>query len=116
MIVESARQHQTITYGDIMRRCHIPRGQPIRNGKAIGDVVGNLSEWTWETWGIYISAIVVHANTGYPGGGFFGLRDIPSKFFREEAGWQDARLGSAERSFVHKCQLAVFTWAKRRKV
>ena len=46
-------------------------GQPVRNGKAIGDVVGLISEWTWERWGVYLSAIVVHKNTSYPGGWIF---------------------------------------------
>jgi hypothetical protein len=98
-----------------MRKCHVPRGQPVRNGKAIGDVVGVISEWTWERWGVYLSAIVVHKNTSYPGGGFFGLPGIPAKLARDEAGWTDQRLTADEKIFFRNCQRAVFAWAKRRK-
>src|SRR5258707_3928306 len=111
MIIEAAKQKQTITYGEIMRECRIPRGQPVRNGKAIGAVVGLISEWTWGNWRIYLSAIVVHQNTGYPGGGFFGLPGIPSRFARDDAGWSDQRLTGDERSFLSKRQQEVFRWA-----
>jgi hypothetical protein len=116
LIVESAKRGRTITYGEIMRKCRIPRGQPTHNGKAIGDVVGRISEWTWETSGIYLSAIVVHKDTGYPGGGFFGLSGIPAKFARDEAGWGDRRLTPGEKSFLSKRQQEVLTWAKRRRI
>lgn len=116
LIVESAKKGQTITYGEIMRKCRIPRGQPTHNGKAIGDVVGRIREWTWENRGIYLSAIVVHKDTGYPGGGFFGLSGIPSKFARDEAGWSDRKLTTAEKSFLSKRQQEAFAWAKGRKV
>ena len=116
LIVESAKKGRTITYGEIMRKCGIPRGQPTHNGKAIGDVVGRISEWTRENWGIYLSAIVVHKDTGYPGGGFFGLSGIPAEFARDEAGWDDRRLTADERSFLSKRQQEVLTWAKRRRI
>lgn len=99
-----------------MRECHIPRGQPAHNGKAIGDVVGRISEWSRENWRIYLSAIVVHKNTGYPGGGFFGLPGIPAKFARDEAGWTDQRLTADEKAFLCKRQQEVFAWARRRKI
>lgn len=78
----------------------MPRGQPIRNGKAIGEVVGQISEWTWEEWRIYLSAIVVLKNTGFPGGGFFGLSEIPPEFARDEADWINAKLTQNEKVFV----------------
>jgi hypothetical protein len=115
LIWESAKRGRTITYGEIMRKCHVPRGQPVRNGKAIGDVVGLISEWTRERWGVYLSAIVVHKNTSYPGGGFFGLPEIPAKLARDEAGWTDQRLTADEKLFLRNCQREVFAWAKRRK-
>jgi hypothetical protein len=99
-----------------MRECGVPRGQPVRNGKAVGDVVGQISEWTWEKWGVYLSAIVVHKKTGYPGGGFFGLTGIPSAFARDEVGWADQRLTADEKIFLRKCQQEAFAWAKRRKL
>jgi hypothetical protein len=65
--------------------------------------------------GVYLSAIVVHKNTSYPGGGFFGLPGIPAKFARDEAGWTDQRLTADEKVFIRNSQRNVFTWAKRRK-
>lgn len=115
LIWESARRGRAITYGEIMRVCHVPRGQLIHNGKAVGDVVGEISEWTWDTWGIYLSAIVVRKNTAYPGGGFFGLKGIPTTFARGEEGWSDRRLTADEKGFLRKRQQEVFAWAKRRK-
>lgn len=116
LIVKAAKQGRIITYGEIMRKCRIPRGQPTHNGKAIGDVVGRISEWTWENWGVYLSAIVVHKNTGYPGGGFFGLPGIPGEFARDEAGWADQRLTADEKAFLGKRQQEAFAWAKRRTI
>jgi hypothetical protein len=115
LVWESARLGRPITYGEIMRKCHVPRGQPVRNGKAIGDVVGLISEWTWERWGVYLSAIVVHKNSAYPGGGFFGLPGIPAKLARDEAGWADQRLTADEKIFLRSSQREVFAWAKRRE-
>lgn len=116
LIWKSAKRGLTITYGEIMRECGVPRGQPVRNGKAVGDVVGQISEWTREEWGIYLSAIVVRKNTGYPGGGFFGLRGIPKAFARDEAGWADQRLTADEKIFLRKRRQEAFGWAKRRKL
>ena len=98
-----------------MRECHVPRGQPVHNGKAIGDVVGLISEWTREKWGIYLSAIVVHKNAPYPGGGFFGLPAIPARFARSEVDWADQTLTEEEKSFIRDRQQEVFAWATRRK-
>jgi hypothetical protein len=116
LIWESAKREHPITYGEIMRECHIPRGQPVRNGKAIGDVVGKISEWTSDEWRVYLSAIVVHKNTSYPGGGFFGLKRIPSRLVREEAKWADQRLNADEKTFVRNCQQKVFALAKTKKL
>ncbi|HEX4133630.1 MAG TPA: hypothetical protein VHY84_03335 [Bryobacteraceae bacterium] len=75
--------------------------------------MGLISEWTWQEWGIYLSAIVVHKNTSYPGGGFFGLPGIPRKFARDEPGWADQTLTADEKVFLEKCRHKVFAWAER---
>jgi hypothetical protein len=87
----------------------------VRNGKAGGEVVGEIRRVDLGNWGIYLSAIVVHKNTSYPGGGFFGLMGIPVKFARDEAGWSDRRLTPDEKVFLGKRQQETFAWAKRRK-
>jgi hypothetical protein len=115
LMLKSASRGRTLTYGEIMRKCRIPRGQPVRNGKAIGDVVGLISEWTRKEWGIYLSAIEVHKNTSYPGGGFFGLPGIPARFARDEAAWADQGLTLDEKAFLKRRREDVFAWAKRWK-
>jgi len=99
-----------------MRACGIPRGQAEHNGKAIGDIVGEISEWTFKHWHVYLSAIVVHKVTGYPGGGFFGLTEIPNKFRRASARWTEKLLTADEKAFIDGCQQQVFEWASRSDV
>jgi hypothetical protein len=116
ILLRAAQRGRTVMYGSIMRACGIPRGQITHNGKAIGDVVGAISEWTWESWGVYLSSIVVDKNTGFPGGGFFGLTGIPSKLKRNPAQWAENKLSDEEKAFIKKCQIDVFMWARERQL
>jgi hypothetical protein len=112
LLIRAAQKERTVGYGPIMRACGIPRGQAVDNGKAIGNIVGVISEWTFERWGVYLSSIVVHKDTGYPGGGFFGLPGMPSRFRRDSSRWTDQALSADEKAFIDKRQEDVFKWAK----
>lgn len=69
----------TITYGEIMKEFHIPRGNR-KQGIGIGWILGQISENEDSQNRPLISAIVVRRGSenkicrkGYPGKGFFGI-------------------------------------------
>ena len=117
VLVHAAKRGQTVQYLSIMRACGIPRGQPPKSAeKAIGYIVGAISEWTSSKWSVFLSSIVVEKSTGYPGGGFFGSSHLPKDLRRPSSRWMDNTLSEKEKTHVHKCQADVFEWARTCKL
>jgi len=104
LLVLHAQNERTVNYGPIMRACGIPRGRAE-------SIVGSISKWTFRQWGVYLSSIVVHEDTGYPGDGFFELPGMPLRFRRESDRWADQALSAQAKAFVDECQKEVFAWA-----
>ena len=70
VLIECARQQQTITYEDLCQAIHYPAL------RAVGKELGKLSEFTHDKYGIFISVLVVTKETQNtsnptPGSGFY---------------------------------------------
>jgi len=98
-LINVARGRHTITYGELMKEFHI-------NRRWIGGIVGRISEDEHKKGRPRLSAIVVRARSetnvcplGTPGGGFFGIPDLPAFIKREESEFTN-KLSIQEQQFI----------------
>lgn len=77
LLVDAAKKEALITYGEVGRRIGLYVGSEYFQLK-IGYVVGACSDYEAVKGRPLISAIVVNADTNYPGQGFWGLPRIPA--------------------------------------
>ena len=117
-LIEVARRGQTITYGELMKEFGIPRGHP-KPGVGIGPEVGKISRHEHAQGRPTLSAIVVLASSktrtcpqGHPGGGYFGLPDIPTHLWRPGTEHQNPKLTSDEQRFMVQEQEEVWNYWK----
>jgi hypothetical protein len=111
-LIQVAKDGMTITYGQLMKEFHIPRGHPTP-GVGIGYVVGTISEYEDSKGRPLLSAIVVRSGSasricpkGSTGGGFFGIPTptIPSELKRTESRISDPVLSDSELRFLRSEQ------------
>ena len=105
-LIEAAKAGRTITYAELMREFHIPRGHPTP-GIGIGHVVGKISEHERDNGRPLLSAIVVRAHSqtrrcpqGHPGGGFFGIQNLPPEIKRPLEELANPKLSDREQQFI----------------
>lgn len=97
ILIEVAKQRKKrgkITYKDLMDRLG------WHGRRYIGHIVGRISEIEYENRRPKLSAVVVRADTGMVGGGFFGLPGTPENVRRltpEE--WQNPKLSEADQKY-----------------
>lgn len=121
-LIEIARAGKKITYGVLMKKFRIPRGNP-KPGIGIGSVVGEMSEFEDRNSRPLISAIVVRSNSasktcppqGHPGGGFFGIPSlaIPARLKRDASRQADPNLSQEDLEFVREMQESVWRFWQR---
>lgn len=86
-----ARERRLITYTDLEKE--VP-GAPSHRSPELYAALGDISEKAYRRDGIFLTALVVGANTGIPGEGFFtkmafptlGVESVPDwvSFWKEE--------------------------------
>ena len=120
-LIEIARAGKTITYGYLMKKFRIPRGNP-KPGIGIGSVVGEISEFEDRHNRPLISAIVVLSNSaskkcpqGQPGAGFFGIPSstIPAGLKRSASRQADPKLSQEDLEFVRETQEKIWRFWKQ---
>ena len=122
-LIEIARAGKTITYSQLMKKFHIPRGHP-KPGIGIGSVVGKISGFEDKNNRPLISAIVVRSNSaskicpqGHPGGGFFGIPSsaIPAQLRRGASRQGDPNLSKEDLEFVRDMQEKIWRFWKQNR-
>jgi hypothetical protein len=93
MLVDAARSRSTITYGEVARRAL--RGRVSARSGAVTALLGEVDSAYDERLGIMLASLVVRADTGMPGEGYFSFAahdlgrrealDDPAAFWRTEA-------------------------------
>lgn len=68
VLIDASIKGEILTYGEVAVRL----GQPGAV-RCLSAVLGNISEYTYDEAGIFLSAIVVNKDTMVPGPGFIGL-------------------------------------------
>jgi hypothetical protein len=71
LLAQAAAARSTVTYGEVARRVFDGRVTP-RSG-ALLTLLGEVDSATYEERGIMLAALVVRADTGMPGEGFFAF-------------------------------------------
>jgi len=91
LLVDAAAGRTTVTYGEAARRAFDGRFS-ARSG-ALMDLLGDVDTQVMDERGVMIATLVVRADTGRPGEGYFAFaadamgRDVSDRerFWREEA-------------------------------
>ncbi len=88
-LAEVAREHRTISYGELVRR--VSSGRLSARSAALTRLLGEVCEIEDHMRGTMLGSVVVRADTGEPGAGYFRHaaelgRDVkdPHAFWREE--------------------------------
>ena len=69
LLAEVASQRSTVTYGEVARRAL--SGRVSARSSALMDLLGEVDSETDKKRGIMIASLVVRADTGMPGEGYF---------------------------------------------
>jgi hypothetical protein len=114
-LIEIARSHCVITYGDLAQEFNIPchpigriRGREIFD---IGNTVGDISIYEHSKGRPYLSAIVVNQETGEVSGGFFGLPGIPPELKRDWGEHTTYPLSDADRTYARQKREEVWAFS-----
>ena len=99
----AASDHRTVTYGELMKICRLPRG-PL-----FSRVLGRVDTLERTEGAPGFAAIVVRKDTRFPGGGYFCDDDLPPSLRRPAKRSTDPRLTSAERRHVRSRQEAIWS-------
>ena len=104
LLLSSARERGTVTYGQLMKRFKVSRG------KALSRLIGAVDRAEYESGAPGFAAIIVRKDTGYPGGGYFRGDDLPPSLRRPGGRSADPRLSAAEKGHVRRQQEAIWSY------
>jgi len=91
LLAETAAARSTVTYGEVARRAL--DGRVSARSSALMDLLGEVDARTEAERGVMIASLVVRADTGMPGEGYFHFaaeelgrqaRENPEAFWRRE--------------------------------
>ena len=90
MLVEAASRRGTVTYGEVARRAF--GGRVSARSSALMDLLGEVDSVADAERGVMIASLVVRADTGMPGDGYFNFAaeelgrpiEDPGAFWRAE--------------------------------
>jgi len=107
-LVHAAIERKTVTYGYLMKKFGLTRGDPA--GEGVVAVVGKIDREERQKGAPGFAAIVVRQDTGYPGGGFFCWEDIPSTLKRKKSEGLNPKLSEAEKKYVRELQEEIWNY------
>lgn len=93
MLIEAARQRGTVTYSDVSLR--VFGGRVPARSRLIMDLLSEVDEEEQAARGIVIASLVVRADTGVPGAGYFTF--MARRFGKDVADPRAAWRAEAER-------------------
>ena len=103
-ILRAARSRSKVTYGELMRKYHLPRGH--RLSQAIAEI--DRAECARGAPGF--AAIIVRKDTGFPGGGYFCDDGLPPRLRRTKERRTDPKLSREERNHVVAKQRSIWDY------
>jgi len=90
LLRERARQSQTITYTELADHLGF-------NPRGLGDLLDEIAYDEWAQARCVVTALVVRADTGLPGPGFFTTAwQLGVEMYNEEALWQEQNARAME--------------------
>jgi len=105
-LLTAAVERRTVTYGRLMARFGLARGD---SGRTVVGMLSEVDKLEYERGAPGFAAIVVRKDTGYPGGGFFCWDDVPTELRRPKEKCQDPKLSDAEKAYIRQQQERI--WA-----
>ena len=106
-LLDAASNRRTVTYGELMGRFGLSRGE---SGKTVVGILGEVDRAELASGAPGFAAIVVRKDTGYPGGGFFCWDDIPPEIRRPPEKCNDPKLSHAEKTYIRKQQERIWAY------
>jgi len=103
-LMAAAQRRSVVNYGELMKRYHLSRGHVL--SRAIEEVDRAENEQGMPGF----AAIVVRADTGFPGGGYFCDDGLPPSIRRSRARSPDPRLSAEEIRHVKQCQQKIWAY------
>jgi hypothetical protein len=107
VLLAAARSRRTVTYGQLMSTFGLARGE---SGRTVVGVLSEIDRNEYDSGAPGFAAIVVRKDTGYPGGGFFCWKDVPSEIRRPNDRGNDPKLSDAEKRFVRGEQEKIWAY------
>ncbi len=103
-LLSAARERATVTYGYLMKRHGLPRGQRLSR------TIGEIDRIECDKGAPGFAAIIVRKDTGYPGGGYFCDDELPPRLRRPRKRSSDPRLSTEEVGYVTKQQRRIWAY------
>lgn len=107
VLLEAALNRKTITYGELMNRFGLARGE---SGKTVVGMLGQVDRLEYAKGAPGFAAIVVRKDTGYPGGGFFCWDDLPAQIRRPPERSTEPKLSDPEKRYVREQQEKIWAY------
>lgn len=105
--MEAASARRTITYGELMTRFGLARGEA---GRTVVGVLSEVDRSEYEKGAPGFAAIVVRKDTGFPGGGYFCWDDLPPELRRPPEKCKDPKLSSVEKKYIREQQERIWQY------
>jgi len=106
-LLAAAVERRTLTYGELMRKFYLGRGDA---GAGVVAAISEVDKSEYAKGSPGFAALVVRKDTGYPGGGFFCWEDIPSELRRSPERCQDPKLSEAEKRYIRSQQEKIWSY------
>lgn len=111
MLLKTAVEHKTITYGSLMRKFGLTRGRGVRG---IVRIIGEVDEYESRRGAPGFGAIIVRKDTGFPGGGYFCYDGLPPGLRRSPGQGANPRLSRAEKEHIMKERETIWRYYETR--
>ena len=106
-LLRAAVSRRTVTYGELMRKFNLGRGDA---GRGVVAVLGEVDAAEYAAGAPGFAALVVRKDTGYPGGGYFCWDDVPVVLRRPPDRRQDPELSDSEKKYIREQQERIWSY------
>lgn len=106
-LLAAAVSRRTVTYGELMRKFDLGRGD---SGRGVVAALGEVDRAEYAAGAPGFAALVVRKDTGYPGGGYFCWDNVPVNLRRKPEKCQDPDLSDAEKRYIREQREKIWTY------
>lgn len=103
-LLSTARRHETITYGTLMRKFGLSRG------RVLTATIAKTDRLEYDSRAPGFAALIVRKDTGFPGGGYYCDNSLPRRLRRPESRRDDPRLSKAEKHYISMQQERIWEY------